>query len=263
VEGGLQSCSEWITQEWATRSIRFCTDDLPYYFGNLDRTPGSEGCSASVSTKDGSMPEDVNEPKCKIYGSLTDELSNIDSCYNINALALITCPQADAKRLMNSFGTNLPVIFNCSYIPRDGSTNGMPTSCYDPERAILFIKASPNMNADQKNSFITAIRSRRDERCCNYVKPVKSTTGYTMTVPGGAKVLVQKITPIAGDTTYIAQNSDKIIFFKPDAKQIFMLTGRLSNYDLSSNSFVGDIFKAIGSTYEHIENINSFSVSKD
>ena len=263
---GVKSCAEWISNEWMSRSRKYCTGSMPHYFGNLERTPGLEGCSASLCTSDGSLPEDVNQPKCKIYGSLTDELSNLDSCYNINALEQITCPQADAKKLMNSFGTNLPAIFNCSYIPRDGSSNGMPVNCYDAARGVIFIQNSPYMNADQKNSFINDINARRVVDFCNYVKPTG--TGYSMTVLGGAKVPVQKIGPMAGYTTYIAQNGDKIVFFKPDVngkKEVFTLTGKLSDYNLSADNWVGPIFQALGSTYAEIKNndVYSYSVSKD
>lgn len=170
VPNGIQSCSDWITKEWTTRSRRFCTRSMPYYFGNLQRTPGLEGCSTSVSTSDGSAPQDLNAQKCKIYGNMTDELAKIDSCYNAKARDKVKCPQANATKSMNNYGTNLPVIFSCNYIPKDGSTNGMPTSCMDAPRAVEYIKVSPNMNADQKNSFIADINAKKDSRFCNYRK---------------------------------------------------------------------------------------------
>jgi hypothetical protein len=260
---GLQTCAEWISKEWVSRSRKFCAGTMPHYFGNLERTPGLEGCSASLCTPDGSLPQDETQPKCKIYGSLTDELSKVDSCYNINALEQITCPQADAKRLMNSYGTDLPVIFNCSYIPRDGSNNGMPTSCFDAARAITYIQNISYMNAEQKDSFINDINARKVSHFCNYVKPTG--TGWTMTVPGGAKVPVQKIGLMAGETTYTAQNGDKIIFFKPGAngsKHVATLTGKLSDYDLSADNWVGPIFQALGSTYANV-NTDGYSILKD
>ena len=170
IPGGIQSCAEWITKEWANRSQKFCAKSMPYYFGNLQRTPGLEGCSASISIGDGSAPEDLNAQKCKIYGNMTDELAKIDSCYNVKARDAVQCPQANATKSMNNYGTNLPVIFSCNYIPKDGSTNGMPTSCMDAPRAVEYIKVSPNMNADQQNSFIAEINARRDSRFCNYRK---------------------------------------------------------------------------------------------
>lgn len=170
IDGSVQSCGEWITKEWFNRSNKFCSRSLPYYFGSLNRSPGTEGCSASLSNSDGSLPEDPSQPKCMIYGNMTDELVNIDSCHNSSALDRVSCPQADSKKSMTSFGKALPVIFSCNYIPKDGSTNGMPTSCYDAPRAIEFIQNSSNMNADQKSSFIAQINAKKDSRFCNYVK---------------------------------------------------------------------------------------------
>lgn len=278
VEGGLQSCSDWITLEWATRSVRFCTDNMPYYFGNLARTPGLEGCSASLTVEDGSAPQDPSKPKCKIYGTLSDELSNVDSCYNINALAMITCPQADSKRLMNSFGRSLPVIFNCSYIPRDGSSNGMPINCYDPERAILFIQNSPNMNADQKSSSISMIRSRRDARFCNYSKTVG--TGYKLSGPGiSGTIPIEKVIPgerVPSDKAYFAQNGDKIIFLESNSYSGKMngliAPGNLSDYDISNNESNRDkleiVFKKLmpadrSNGWKSIAPTNDYTVSKD
>jgi hypothetical protein len=170
IPGGLQSCADWITKEWASRSKKFCSRNLPYYFGSLARIPGTEGCSASLCSSDGSVPEDPTQPKCKIYGNLTDELSNTDSCFNASALNRISCPQTDAKKIMTSFGKPSPVIFTCNYIPKDGSTNGMPTVCYDAERALEYIKSLQWLAIQQKESIMSMINSKKDRRFCNYVK---------------------------------------------------------------------------------------------
>jgi hypothetical protein len=168
--GGLQSCADWITKEWATRSKKFCARNLPHYFGTLSRIPGTEGCSASLCSSDGSVPEDPSQPKCKIYGNLTDEMGNTDSCFNADALNRISCPQTDSKKTMTSFGKPTPVIFTCNYVPKDGSTNGMPTSCYDPKRTVEYIQSLSHISTEQKDSIISMINSKKDRRFCNYIK---------------------------------------------------------------------------------------------
>ena len=269
LQGGLQTCAEWISKEWINRSTKFCGGTMPHYFGNLERTPGLEGCSASSCTSDGSGPQDPSQEKCKIYGNLSDELSNLDSCYNMNALEQITCPQADAKKLMNKFGTNLPVIFNCTYIPRDGSTNGMPTSCYDAERAIIFIRDSPYMNADQKDPVIATIRAKSDKNFCNYVKPVG--VGWTMTLAGGSKIPVQKIVPGLPKSvvvsTHFAQNGDKIIMLNlkvtNEVYSGFIVTGQLSDYKLSTDADIESMLQKLISTLQRIGPNDGYSISKD
>lgn len=266
VQGGLQTCAEWISKEWINRSTKFCGGTMPHYFGNLERTPGLEGCSASSCTSDGSGPQDPSQEKCKIYGNLSDELSNLDSCYNMNALEQITCPQADAKKLMNKFGTNLPVIFNCTYIPRDGSTNGMPTSCYDAERAIIFIRDSPYMNADQKDPVIATIRAKSDKNFCNYVKPVG--VGWTMTIAGGAKIPVEQIISMSEASYYFAQNGDKIILldmFNKDNKfnTGFIVTGKLSDHKITTWRDIEPFLQKLISTLQRIGPNDGYSISKD
>ena len=170
IPGGLQSCGEWITKEWAIRSKKFCAPSLPYYFGSLARTPGTEGCSESLSTSDGSAPENTMQPKCRIYGNMTDELANTDSCFNATAKDAIKCPQDNATKSMISYGKPTPVILTCNYVPKDGSTNGMPTTCMDAPRAVQYIKSLTWIPTDRINTVVNDINSMRNPSFCNYRK---------------------------------------------------------------------------------------------
>jgi hypothetical protein len=251
INGGIQSCPEWITSEWLKRSNKFCLANMPYYFGTLERSPNSEGCSASLSNADGSAPEDLTLAKCKIYGNMTDELANTDSCFNATALNRMVCPQTDSKKIMTSFGKPTPVIFTCSYIPKDGSTNGIPTSCYDAQRAIEYINNLSWLPTDQKNSIITMINSKKDSRFCNYDKAAIG-TGFMMSGPGiSGTIPVQRILGKVGAprTAYIAQNGNTIIVLEinPNNKKAmgFTAPGKLSDYDISTDDKFIKIFDQI------------------
>jgi len=256
ITGGIQSCSDWITKEWTTRSRRFCTRSMPYYFGNLQRTPGLEGCSTSQSSSDGLTPQDSNAQKCKIYGNMTDELSKIDSCFNAKARDNIKCPQIDATKSMASYGTSTPVIFMCNYIPKDGSTNGMPTSCFDAPRIIEYIQSLTWISSGQKNEIISMIRSRRDSRFCNFSKAALG-TGYMISGDGVPPTEVSIVLPVT-----------KGVFYSPGNKALLTQYGNnviLAHIDKDNkvmNGRNGDMFIGIGKisdykidTYDNIWNV--------
>jgi hypothetical protein len=143
----LDSCSAWLAREWARRAARFCPRSMYNYFGKMTRGGGSaEGCSASLPTSDGSQPSDETQPRCKIYQTLNDELSDVDSCYNMIALDKLVCPQANATKDISAStapnGEKLPAILKCTYIPSNGSTFNSPIHCIDVPRYKTYIGMS-------------------------------------------------------------------------------------------------------------------------
>ena len=138
---GIQSCSEWMTREWKTRSHRFCSRNMPHYFGKWRRRPGNkEGCSASIPTMDGSEPSVPTDSQCKIYQSHDEEITNPDSCYNIQALDNLVCPQANATKSIASYpvpGRTMPVILKCNYMPSSGK---MPVDCMDDKSVSEYLR---------------------------------------------------------------------------------------------------------------------------
>ena len=214
IPGGLESCGDWITKEWFKRSNKYCPPTLPYYFGTLSRAPGSEGCSASVSTSDGAAPQDTRQEQCKIYGNMTDELGKVDSCFNANARDKIQCPQPNSTKSMISYGSSTPVILMCNYIPKDGSTNGMPTTCMDAPRAVQYIQSLPSLNVDQKKTIVADILSKKNPRFCNYLA---STGGWTISGDSVQSTVVTKIIspvpygPYTNQTLLLAQSGNNII----------------------------------------------------
>jgi hypothetical protein len=242
VRGGLESCGDWITKEWFKRSNKFCPPTLPYYFGTLARTPGSEGCSASVSTSDGSAPEDAKQEQCKIYGNMTDELGKVDSCFNASARDKMQCPQPKSTKSMISYGNSTPVILLCNYIPKDGSTNGMPTSCMDAARTVQYIQSLVSLNAEQKSSIINSINSKKNERMCNYIA---STGGWKISGDSVQSTVVTTIiSPIpygayTNQTLLLAQSGDNIISVYIDNNGNVLndrtgmsIAGKLSNFNV-------------------------------
>jgi len=164
----LKSCSDWISKEWVLRSTKFCATSIPYYFGTLNRAPGSEGCSASLPNEDGSAPRNSTLPQCIIYGNMTDELANVDSCYNVAAMDAMICPQADAKKSIISYDETMPAMLKCSYLPANRSSNGMPVDCMDEQRSRVF--AGKNKDKRQQSVMLNDINSMRDVRFCGASK---------------------------------------------------------------------------------------------
>jgi hypothetical protein len=140
---GIRACPDWINGEWNTRNAKFCTPSIPYYFGTINRTPGSiEGCSASPPIQDGTAPRDPTQPMCKIYNSLDDEYGKADSCFNIKAKEQMVCPIPSAtKNIIPSMGPNgkpAPALLNCTYMPPNGASI-TPVQCYDNARAKIYL----------------------------------------------------------------------------------------------------------------------------
>lgn len=149
---GVDSCSSWLNKEWQERSARFCTKDMPNYFGRMNRGPGVlEGCSVSRPTDDGSQPYVATDRKCIIYYTKEQELAKQDSCYNIRAMDNLVCPQANATKtsvLHPVPGKSLPAILKCNYMPTSGRSNGMPVDCMDTTSYIEYLKANGQMGQD-------------------------------------------------------------------------------------------------------------------
>jgi hypothetical protein len=185
IAGGPPSCADFFTKEWIARGRRFCPQkSMPNYFGTLSRRAGTEGCSASPAESDGSRPSDDTLPKCRIYGNMNDEMGKSDSCFNAISLDAVVCPQTDAKKSMISYGSSLPMIFRCNYIPRNGSSNGMPVDCMDANRAVEYVN---RMDRTDKAQAIANINSGSDVQFCNGSKAYyvdRTLTSGAKSVPG-------------------------------------------------------------------------------
>ena len=141
--GDLMSCPAWIQKEWNARSKRFCAPSMPYYFGTVDRLVKSkEGCSSSPNVPDGSLPQNLSMPKCKIYEKQVDDYANEDSCFNIKARDKMALPTPKASKHIVAIhghnGKKVPALLTASYMPPNGSSM-TPQTCYDWDRMKLFL----------------------------------------------------------------------------------------------------------------------------
>lgn len=165
------SCAEWLRKEWEKRTRRFCPGSMYNYFGTLQRTPGSEGCSASVCNDNGSEPSNYNAPKCTIYGTDELNLGKADSCVNIQARDAMQCPQANATKEITANarmqdGKLPPALLKCTYIPTNQSSYNIPVHCTDVPRFKLYIESTlPPQWAAIARSFIDSFTSRDVNFC--------------------------------------------------------------------------------------------------
>ena len=96
---GIQTCTKLYADEWAKRATRFCPVTMPNYFGAFERGAGKpEGCSVSVSTTDGSGPQNPGQPQCKVYSSQEDNRTMSDSCETANESKLYDMCVDNVKR---------------------------------------------------------------------------------------------------------------------------------------------------------------------
>lgn len=139
---GVKTCSEWLINEWTRRGAKYCSQSMPYYFGDMERS-GPEGCSASESTDDGAEPQLPNAKRCKIYKTQNDELAKPDSCTNVIAEDTMICPQKDALKYVQpqSGSPAPPSLLTCTYTPKNHSSNDLPVNCYEPARYQLYMQA--------------------------------------------------------------------------------------------------------------------------
>ena len=139
---GVKTCSEWLINEWTRRGAKYCSQSMPYYFGDMERS-GPEGCSASECTDDGAEPQLPNAKRCKIYKTQNDELAKPDSCTNVIAEDTMICPQKDAlKYVQPQAGSPAPpALLTCTYTPKNHSSNDLPVNCYEPIRYQLYMTA--------------------------------------------------------------------------------------------------------------------------
>jgi hypothetical protein len=133
---GIITCSNMMNSQWADRSRRFCPKSMPNYFGPINRNNKSnEGCSASKSSSDGSVPTNIGEPKCKIYSTEAEEYSKIDSCFNRKELDAMV--SIGTKNIIN---THNIALFTSTGIPADGSSF-VPVTCYDYNRVVKYLQS--------------------------------------------------------------------------------------------------------------------------
>ena len=134
----IPKCSDLNSALWSERSREFCPKKMPYYFGQINRKSNlPEGCSESHHTPDGSAPQNQSLPNCKIYKTMDEEFSNIDSCLNLKALENIMKPIPSATVNIIPI-PNLPALLTATYLPPNGSSV-TPVTCYDWPRAEMFL----------------------------------------------------------------------------------------------------------------------------
>lgn len=143
VDGKIKTCSQWLTDEWKKMGAQLCPKSMPFYFGSVS-SKENHGCSETRASEDGSKPQMENAKQCKNYLSSSDELGNLDSCFNVKQMESVECPTPDAVKSMVHTGKEgdkkLPVLFACSYTPPNKSSL-VPVMCYDEERAKIYMKA--------------------------------------------------------------------------------------------------------------------------
>jgi len=142
---GIKNCSDWMNAEWTKRASRFCPASMPNYFGPIHRTRGAvEGCAVSQTITNGSAPEDMTRPKCKIYSTEAEEYSQIDSCLNRKALDGMTAP--GEKSIIRTPNDQAALLISTG-IPNDGSS-AVPVTCYDYNRYLRFLRTANPTVAD-------------------------------------------------------------------------------------------------------------------
>jgi len=230
--GGLQSCSDWINKNWKERAARFCPNSMYNYYGPIQRVAGGkdEGCSRSGTANDGSKPMDITQPRCKIYSTEAEEYSKVDSCFNQKALDAMTT--RGHKSIVPTGGDNIALLISTG-IPEDGSSV-VPTTCYDFDRAIVFLQKNNPYWVDMLKKDPCALG--KGLMCGVKCRP-PNPTGYTMSGDGiQGEIDVQMVFKMDGHGTqliYVAENNNSILWVNIDGEgkqgETFSFNGSLSN----------------------------------
>ena len=286
---GLDTCSGWLIREWKRRSERFCTRDMPHYFGQMNRGPGiKEGCSASKPTSNGSLPFIPTDPQCKIYDTREQELANVDSCYNVQAMENLVCPQANATKSRVIYpvpGKAVPAILKCNYLPSSGRSNGMPVDCMDVESVFRYLEARDGDNLKQSDrnwwtgwfsSCVAFCGASKAFYVDGTLTADRAQCVTTMGAGGATKAAETPSSPCKfDDATYLRLNPDvkkagvdAKVHYKAyginEGRQICPTGGGTSTATVYSNNKVynvGDMVTLEGKTYKMVEAAGSAGYS--
>lgn len=285
-EKGLETCSGWLIKEWKRRSARFCTKNMPHYFGLMNRGPGiKEGCSASQPTSDGTQPFIPTDPQCKIYDTREKELSNVDSCYNVKAMENLVCPQVNATKSRVLYpipGKAMPAILKCNYMPNSGKSNGMPVDCMDVESVYAYVEAdNPGFNfrgdASWNNYMSTCVAFCKASKAYYIDGTLTADKAQCVTTMGGGGGAASSTSPCKfDDATYLKLNPDVKragVDAKVHYKQYGINEGRqicptggggtstATPYSNNKVYLVGDMVTLEGNTYKMLEAAGSAGYS--
>ena len=79
-KSGLPTCTNYAINQAAVIGAALCPNTMPHYFASTDSK--IRGCSQSLPSPDGTMPQDPTQPQCSLYSTPALDQVKLDSCYN-------------------------------------------------------------------------------------------------------------------------------------------------------------------------------------
>jgi hypothetical protein len=136
----LPSCTNLLRKELRQKADQNCPKSMRNYFQDLSKPAPNKGCTAGLRVKSGKAPMDPNAKQCKIYNTLDDNLSKLDSCLN-TARSEVKCFNGQLPKA-TSLKANLPAVMMCSFnVPN----KIMPSVCYTDDSLYMYSqKWNPN-----------------------------------------------------------------------------------------------------------------------
>jgi hypothetical protein len=127
---------------------------MPNYFEDLRNTSAPIGCSASPVREDGSNPQNMGSPRCRIYKTENENRTKMDSCFIEKEKIKIRCPPHFVSGFTSTVD-KVPVtvrgerqfgFFVCNYV----NPMGQRTSCNDDKTVLShWDRENPNWRTNR------------------------------------------------------------------------------------------------------------------
>ena len=110
----VASCASVLAKEYKEKSVQ-CPASMPsYYEGKV------KGCTNGLLNKSMTGPANAQQPSCKIYDTLDDNLRALDSCSNSKEMDEYPCFGDNCSKSLTQNETTAPVLITVSFTDKNG-----------------------------------------------------------------------------------------------------------------------------------------------
>jgi hypothetical protein len=136
---GVPNCVDFILKDYETKGRSQCPVSLPNYYENM--ADNTKGCTSGLRNNVLTGPRDFNQPKCKIYETMDENVNGVDSCYNQRHIDEYPCFGNNCTKAAIQPIKNGPVLITVSFT----DSMGMHRTTYTRQSVETFLDSvKPN-----------------------------------------------------------------------------------------------------------------------
>jgi len=120
----IPECIDFIMQDYRKKALEFCPQSMPNYFE--DKINKSKGCTNGSYNNTMTAPSTTDQPQCIIYSLQTDNMNNLNSCYNNRRLEQAQCFGNNCTKQIVNIQPGTPALIAIGFT----DTMGMPRTAY-------------------------------------------------------------------------------------------------------------------------------------